>query len=283
MLALFADSMHLPASNSGRKAGPSLIKLFALMAGFFVVFVILAELASATTNDQPASSLTSNQIPVSTTVPEPSAPTEEVVAETPATPSPRSLSYGANEVVKMYKGGVKADVLLTYIESSSLSYLLSSREILYLSQLGVPSEIVNAMIRRDHDVELAKANARQSVVGTSEAMTPPMPAPVVYSQPVVVVQQPKVKYVGNAPVCSTPVCSTVSQPNANVTVIGSRYGSTFFNGCYYGPFSCSSPARAYYNAEFGPRGWSSSYCDFGYRDRFAAGGYGFGRRHFGRF
>lgn len=265
--------MHSPASNPGRNRVPSLKALLAMMAGFFIVFIILAELANATTNSQHASSTTADTTVVAAPEPEPaSAPAE--VSEPTSNPvnSPRSLSYGANEIIKMYKGGVKADVLLTYIDTASLSYQLSSKEILYLSQIGVPSEIVNAMIHHDHQVQLAQANTRQQSDENPAAAEQPTTSPVVYSQPVVVVQQqPRVKYV-RAPACSTQTCSTVSQLSPNVTVIGSRYGSTFYNGCYYGPFSYYSPARAYFNSEFGPQ------CgfDFSYRNRFAYGGFGYG-------
>jgi cytoskeletal protein RodZ len=282
MLALFGDNMHSPATKVGRRTTPSLKKLFAVMAGFLVVLVILAELASATTNDQPAIAQVSNQSPTSTTPPDESVAVAAPVENAPDTARPNSLSYGANEIVKMYKGGVKAGVLLTYIETANLSYQLSSKEILYLSQSGVPSEIVNAMIRRDHQTDVAG----------QQVQTPPLPqqsdaAPVVYSQPqttVVVQSAPNVKYA--APVCSTPVCTTTASTSPNVTIIGSRYGSTFFNGCYSGPIS----PRAFYNYEFGNQCWTSPYYGFGfgYRNRFAYDGFGgYGRfgsgRRWGRF
>ncbi|MGZ5568417.1 MAG: hypothetical protein ACXWKG_15510, partial [Limisphaerales bacterium] len=146
------------------------------MAGFLGVSVVLAELASATTNSQPAI----GQIPATTPIvaapsPEsdatPAAPEETVVESAPVS-QPRSLAYGVNEVVKMYRGGISTDVLLTYIETSSFPYQLSSKEILYLNKVGVPSEIVNAMIRRDHQVELAKANDAQQSQNMSDASGP---------------------------------------------------------------------------------------------------------------
>lgn len=275
--------MHAPASNLGRRTAPSLKKLFAVMAGFLGVSVVLAELASATTNSQPAIAENAVATPAIATQQPQTAPAEQqqptVAAQTEL--APKSLSYGVNEVVDMYRGGVKADVLLAYIGTSNYPYLLSSKEILYLNKIGVPSVVVTAMIRRDHQTQLAKADAVQPAAETA-APPVPEPAPVAYSQPtVLVVQQPVSR--GHYSACSTPVCVT---PNPNVTVIGSRYGSTFYNGCYYGPFSCS-PVRSYYNAEFGPL-CSTSYYGFGYGSRFGYGGYGgFGRygyrHHWGRF
>jgi hypothetical protein len=239
--------MQSPASKLGRKRGPSLTGIIAMMGGFFLVFAVLAELASATTNDQPAAVQPTVSAPAVTQTSQPSEPTPAPVAsETPAVARPNSLCYGATEIVKMFQGGVKADVLLTYIETGSYTYQLSSKEILYLNQIGVPSEIVNAMIRRDHALQLAQADKREQVAATVPSQTDAG----AYVQPIVVVQPtPAVKYV-SARNCSKPICAATSNPN--VTVIGNGYNSSFYNGCYAGPFSCS-PARAYFNYQFGSR------------------------------
>src|SRR4051812_21437303 len=182
--------MHSTASNLGRRTGPSLKKLFGVMAASLALFVVLAELASATTNNQPAlSSIPAATTPTVAVAPEPVATPETPVVETFHTAvQPSSLSYGSSEIVKMFQGGINTDVLLTFVETSNYPYLLSSREILYLTKIGVPSEIVNAMIRRDHQVELAKAEARQqSAPPMPEASAQPVTAPVSYVQPVVVV------------------------------------------------------------------------------------------------
>src|SRR5467141_2565326 len=42
------------------------------------------------------------------------------------------LSFGVDEVVKMHQGGVEADVILNYIENSSVPYHLSAEEIVQL-------------------------------------------------------------------------------------------------------------------------------------------------------
>jgi hypothetical protein len=283
MVPVFGDSMHAPASKLGRRSVPSLKKLFAVMAGFLGVSVVLAELASATTNSQPAIvSTPSTTAPVVAESAEPAVPTTEAVTHSTTVPAsePDSLTYGVNEVVKMYRGGIDTDVLLTYIETSNFPYQLSSKEILYLNQVGLPSALVNAMIRRDHQVQVAKLDNGQQTAQDASAPALSAPAPVSYAQPsVVVVQQPAshVHYVSSTPTCSTQVCAPAIP---NVTVIGSRYGSTFYNGCYYGPFS-HSPARAYFNAEFGPRGYS--FYNFDYGTRFAYDGLhgGFGRGGFG--
>ena len=57
-----------------------------------------------------------------------------------------TLPYGAGEVLKMYQGGINKDVILNYINNTSLSYRLSADGIIYLQSLGVPQELTKAMI-----------------------------------------------------------------------------------------------------------------------------------------
>jgi hypothetical protein len=280
---MFGDRMHSPASKTGRKRAPSLKGLLAMMAGFFIVFIILAELANATTSSQPSNSPPTESTPVVASPVQTSTETTDVVAETPTATRPRSLSYGVNEVIKMYEGGVAAEILLTYIDTANLSYQLSSKEILYLNQIGVPSEIVNAMIRRDHQTELAQANNQQQQADTM----PPLPEPATLSgaylqSPGIVFPRPGLQY-ASVPVCSTRVnssatCSTICQAGPNVTIIGSRSGSALFNG-YYGHYS---PARAYFNAEFGYN-CEPSYYDFGWQPHYGGRGFGHGGHRWGRF
>ena len=94
-----------------------------------------------------------------------STPTE-VAAEPPAKPSgvskvPRSpkLSFGVDEVVKMHQSGVEADVIMNFIENSSVPYHLNAEEIVQLHDLGVPSPIITALIRRGAKVQQEAATA----------------------------------------------------------------------------------------------------------------------------
>src|SRR4051812_2287967 len=99
--------MNANASKLGRRTAPSLKKLFAVMAGFLGVSVVLAELASATTNSQPAISQTqtaaSNVAAPSVEAETTPVPQQETVSEPASIKSPDSLTYGVNEVVKMYR------------------------------------------------------------------------------------------------------------------------------------------------------------------------------------
>ena len=75
--------------------------------------------------------------------PEPAPTVERIV---PATIRPHSPAL---DVVKMAQAGVADSVMLTFITNTSSMFLLTSDEIIYLNDLGVPSEVVNAMMQRD--------------------------------------------------------------------------------------------------------------------------------------
>src|SRR6266496_3792095 len=82
-------------------------------------------------------------------------PSQTAPATEPAAPSPKTnglkkaappnrLSFGVDEVVKMFQRGVESDVILNYVENSSVPYHLNAEEIVQLHDIGVPSPIVTA-------------------------------------------------------------------------------------------------------------------------------------------
>jgi uncharacterized membrane protein YgcG len=75
---------------------------------------------------------------------------------------------GASEVVKMYQGGIKKDVIISYINNTSLPYHMGADGVAYLHSLGVPQDIIQAMIQRD---------ARLQKIQAMQQSTPPSAAP----------------------------------------------------------------------------------------------------------
>jgi hypothetical protein len=79
----------------------------------------------------------------------------------PAPPSERRLpanvkpSEPVTEVIKLVNSGVEQDVLLAYVNSSQSAFNLTSDEIIYLTDLGVPDDVVTAMIDRDQILKQA--------------------------------------------------------------------------------------------------------------------------------
>ena len=126
---------------------------------------------------------------------QPAAATEPAAAPLPktngmkkATQSAR-LSFGVDEVVKMYQSGVDTDVIVNYIENSSVPYHLNAEEIVHLHDIGVPSQIITTLIRHGAKVQ-QQANAASALIqqkATEEAKAAsayvnPYP-PAVYAQP----------------------------------------------------------------------------------------------------
>lgn len=144
----------------------------------------------------------------------PSTPTETAVADTVSAPVaaaaaaekklPASLrpSSSAGEVVKLVQAGVDETVMLTYITNAGGMFSLSSDDIIYLNDLGVPNTVVNAMMHHDEGVKSNWANQTAAQPAPAAAPTyanPPSPEP-----------QP-------APVAAASAVSAEPAPAANVT------------------------------------------------------------------
>lgn len=96
-----------------------------------------------------------------------SAPAQVVSA--PKAPA-NTLSVPASEVVKLAQAGVDESVMMAYVTNSTYVFNLSSDDIIYLNDIGVPGSVVTAMIQRDQSVRTAAANGATS-------------APPVYTNP----------------------------------------------------------------------------------------------------
>ncbi|HTA28831.1 MAG TPA: hypothetical protein VK731_00025, partial [Candidatus Cybelea sp.] len=116
-----------------------------------------------------------------------SAPTTNLSSAPPpaATPAPvPALAYGASEAVKMYQAGIDKDVIVSYINSTSLPYHLGTNAVLQLQSLGIPQEIIDAMRLRDGQMQQqqdAQQVARQQsipVLPTMSSEPPAEPPPV---------------------------------------------------------------------------------------------------------
>jgi hypothetical protein len=189
------------------------------------------------------------------------------------TPAPSNgqtptLPYGATEVLKMYQGGIGKDVILNYINNTTLMYHLTADGIIYLQGLGVPQEITKAMILRDGQLQqqqwamVAPPNGQQP--GPPQGSVPPpgsMPPPGAYPY----------GYAGQ------PV-EAPSTPPPDVTVIGAQdypaYDPSYYGWPYYG----------YYGpVVVGGWGWGWGHGGGwgGYRGGFGGGFHGGGFAHGG--
>jgi len=76
------------------------------------------------------------------------------------TPVP-ALASGVGEVVKLFKAGLSADLIVSYVNNSPMSFYLSAENVIYLQQQGVPDRVVQAMIQRDGELRRQSALAYQ--------------------------------------------------------------------------------------------------------------------------
>jgi hypothetical protein len=118
------------------------------------------------------------------TQPAPPAPTTaaDASAVPPAsiTPPPSILPNSPlAEVIKLVQAGVDESVILSYVTNSASTFNLDSDKIIYLSDLGVPNEVVSAMMQHDQVLQQQMAAANPPPPPpeptTTEPTEPPPP------------------------------------------------------------------------------------------------------------
>ena len=92
-----------------------------------------------------------------------------------AVPSNVKLSTPALEVVKLAQAGVDESVMLTFVTNSPYVFNLSSDDIIYLNDVGVPGTVVTAMLQRDQTTGAAPATTSAPPVNTNQSAPVPYP------------------------------------------------------------------------------------------------------------
>jgi hypothetical protein len=90
---------------------------------------------------------------------------------------------GVDDMIKMSRAGVSADVLLAYVQDTNLTYDLSADEIQTLQDSGVPSNVIVAMLDKGKNAttaaDMSEADAQPVTVGAPPAETADASATVV--------------------------------------------------------------------------------------------------------
>jgi len=142
----------------------------------------------------------------------------EVVAAAPV-----DLSPMAAEVVRLAEAGTSDEVLLAYIQNSTTPFSLMADQILYLKDIGLTSDVLSAMLKRDAD--LREAPGQYVYDQKLYPATVPPPAPVVAEA---APQQPSAPVAPAPPVAAAqpvPAAQPVAVPPA-VTVASPVYVSS---------------------------------------------------------
>jgi hypothetical protein len=80
------------------------------------------------------------------------------------------------QVIRLVQAGVEQNVILTFISNSTNLFNLNSEKIIYLNDLGAPSEIADAMMQHDQQLQQAGTTTDTSEApppATTEAPAPP--------------------------------------------------------------------------------------------------------------
>ncbi|MSU57607.1 MAG: hypothetical protein EXS35_05415 [Pedosphaera sp.] len=99
----------------------------------------------------------------------------------PLPPIVRSNTPAA-DVIKLAQAGVDEPVMLAFITNTTSQFGLTSDEIIYLNDLGVPNTVVTAMMQHDQAIKefwsnSAKAQAAQAAAAAPTYVNPPQPEP----------------------------------------------------------------------------------------------------------
>jgi hypothetical protein len=168
------------------------------------------------------------------------------VVSAPTVPGNRNLSDPALEIVKLTQAGVDESVMMAYVTNSQKVFNLTSEDIIYLNDLGVPDAVVTAMMQQDQAVKAgaAVAAAAPPTVQTNE----PIPESMPYQPPDMVgAEQP--------PVAEAPLTPPDNPSYSYFYDSLAPYGS-WVNVSGYG--MCWQPTVVVVNP-----GWSP-YCDRGH-------------------
>ena len=104
-------------------------------------------------------------------------------ATTAAVPVPApALSAGVAEVVKLFQNGINQEVMVSYVNNAPGAFDLGAEGILYLNRLGVPPEVVQAMLQHDRPRQ-ASATAPLQTPAVPAATYEAAPAPVPVETP----------------------------------------------------------------------------------------------------
>lgn len=125
------------------------------------------------------------------------APTELVL------PPGLNMSPSYAEVVRMTRAGVDDRTITAFISNSAGTFNMGADEIIYLKDLGLPHEVIAAMIEHDHAISSGAFTVRASTVPSRTYAAPAPAAPETAAAPA-----PP----GTPPVTTAPLEPSVWQP-----------------------------------------------------------------------
>ena len=135
----------------------------------------------------------------------------------------QGLPSGVSEVTKLFKGGIPADTMVSYVNNSPLSFYLSADNLIALQQEGVPAPVLTAMMRRYGEMQRQAGTAAGAPAQTRAAA--PQPAPQSAGAPVQAAA-PAPQYYSYAP----------APPPASYPYVAAPSYPVYYPSYYYDPY-----------------------------------------------
>ncbi|WCJ60277.1 hypothetical protein NXS98_03870 [Fontisphaera persica] len=115
-------------------------------------------------------------------------PDGEVLFKKQFDPSTLNLSPGVADIVKMAQSGVSPAIMLEFINQAPHAFPLTADEIVYLNDLGIPEDVIKAMLRKEGPAPVAQpappsASTNQAPQQTTTPAPAPAPPPQAQPQP----------------------------------------------------------------------------------------------------
>ncbi|MBI3866984.1 MAG: hypothetical protein HY299_00495 [Verrucomicrobia bacterium] len=141
-----------------------------------------------------------------------STPSTAVAAARPVL-EPKNMPAGLQDVVKLARGGVNEDVMLAFVQQTTNRFLLGPDELLFLSDIGVPPEVITAMQRKAAPVVGGAPAAAVAEAPMPAVVAAPQPAPAQVVTPDYVQPGPVPGVIAPP---ATPAPVLVQDPNSSV-------------------------------------------------------------------
>jgi hypothetical protein len=150
---------------------------------------------------------------------------QSISANQAAAAQAQGLPSGVSEVVKLFKGGIPADTMVSYVNNSPLSFYLSADNLIALQQEGVPATVLTAMMRRYGELQRQAGTAAGARAQTQAAA--PQSVPQYAGAPVQApAQAPAPQYYSYAP----------APPPASYTYVAAPSYPVYSPSYYYDPY-----------------------------------------------
>ncbi len=136
------------------------------------------------------------------------APVQPISTEKPL-PANVKPSAPVAEVIRLAESGVDQSVVLAYVSNSTSTFHLSAEEIIYLNDIGIPGNVVTAMIQHD---QASKGIAPVTILPPAPQVAAEAPPAVGYSTDAVPPPNPNEQYAPAPEPSAPPIEISAGEP-----------------------------------------------------------------------